>query len=58
MLKIEGKNIEITRGNMLPITVTAGNDVDDNEYEFQVGDILRFKIYVEKVDKTCREVGM
>lgn len=48
MLKIEGKNIEITRGNMLPITITAGNDLDDNEYEFQVGDVIRFKIFDSK----------
>lgn len=48
MLKIEGKNIEITRGNMLPITITAGNDVDDTDYRFEKGDILRFKIYDSK----------
>ena len=48
MLKIEGKNIEITRGNMLPITITAGNDVDDTDYEFQVGDVIRFKIFDSK----------
>lgn len=48
MLKIEGKNIEITRGNMLPLAITAGNDVDDTDYEFEKGDILRFKIYDSK----------
>ena len=48
MLKIEGKNIEITRGNMLPITVTAGDDLKDNEYEFQVGNVIRFKIFDSK----------
>lgn len=48
MLKLEGKTIEITRGNVLPITVTAGDDIDDKDYEFQKGDILRFKIFDSK----------
>lgn len=48
MLKIEGKNIEITRGNVLPLAITAGNDIDDTDYEFEKGDILRFKIYDSK----------
>lgn len=45
MLEINGKTIEVTRGNMLPITVTAGNNIDENDYQFQVGDVIRFKIF-------------
>lgn len=45
MLEINGKTIEITRGNVLPITVTAGNNIDENDYQFQVGDVIRFKIF-------------
>lgn len=48
MLKIKGKNIEITRGNVLPIKVTAGDEVNKTDYEFKAGDVLRFKIF----DKT------
>ncbi|MGN1301206.1 MAG: hypothetical protein ACI4U9_01590 [Clostridia bacterium] len=49
MLTIEGKNIQITRGDMLPLTISAGNDIDGNEYQFQIGDVVRFKIF-EKGD--------
>lgn len=67
MLKIKGKNIEITRGNVLPITVTADNDIDGNNYTFRVGDVIRFKIFDSKninkvylqkdfiVDEECTE---
>ena len=44
MLEIVDRNIRITRGNVLPITVSANNDIDGNDYEFQVGDVIRFKI--------------
>lgn len=45
MLKIKGKNIEITRGNVLPIKVTAGDDATKSDYEFKVDDVIRFKIF-------------
>ena len=48
MLKIEGKEIEITRGNMLPIDVTAKNEVTGGDYEFQPGDVIRFTIFDKK----------
>ena len=48
MLKLEGKNIEITRGNMLPIAVAASNDVDNTDYQFEAGDVIRFKIFDSK----------
>ena len=43
MLDIVDRNIIITRGNMLPITVSAEN-LDKSDYEFQVNDKIRFKI--------------
>lgn len=44
MLNIENeRNIEITRGNILPLTITALNK-DGTEYEFKIGDVIRFKI--------------
>ena len=48
MLKIVDKHIQITRGNMLPIHVFADDVVVGNDYEFQAGDILRFKIFDPK----------
>lgn len=48
MLEIIDKNIRITRGNMLPITVSANNHIDGSDYEFQVGDIIRFQIFDSK----------
>lgn len=48
MLEIVDRNIRITRGNMLPITVSADNDIDGNNYEFQVGDVIRFQIFDSK----------
>lgn len=47
MLKIEGKNINVTRGDYLPLTVDADNLVpqEGNErYVFQQGDVVRFKV--------------
>lgn len=56
MLKMKGKTIEITRGNVLPIKVTAGDDVNKTDYEFKVGDVIRFKIYDrEDVNKVYLE---
>lgn len=63
------RDIELTRGDMLPLTVTADNLIG-NDYEFKAGDILEFKVYekgnpanvvLEKqftVDKTCTEFYM
>ena len=48
MLEIVDRNIRITRGNMLPITVSADNDIDGNDYEFQIGDVIRFQIFDTK----------
>lgn len=45
MLKIEGTNIQITRGDMLPLTVTALDEVNNNDYEFQLNDVIRFKVF-------------
>lgn len=44
MLDIDGKNIAITRGNILPLTIDTTNDVDGTPYEFQPGDVIRFTI--------------
>jgi hypothetical protein len=44
MLKIDGKNIDITRGNVLPLTIDTKQYEGDVPYEFQVGDIVRFTI--------------
>lgn len=47
MIEIRGKNIEIVRGNYLPLTVTTKN-TDGTDYLFQPGDILRFKVFERK----------
>lgn len=39
----EETNIEITRGDILPLSVRA-KDKDGNEYTFKIGDVVRFKI--------------
>ena len=44
MLEIDGKNISITRGNILPLTIDTKNKEGDSLYEFQIGDIIRFTI--------------
>lgn len=44
MLDIKGKHIDITRGNILPLTIDTKNKEGDSLYEFQVGDIIRFTI--------------
>ena len=65
MLDINGKNIDITRGNILSLEIDAKNTTDSTSYEFQVGDIIRFKvmedgnvknIFLEK-DFTIEEVS-
>lgn len=48
MLKIEGKNIQVTRGNYMAITVTATNPVDGTAYIFQLEDVIRIKIFERK----------
>jgi len=47
MIEINGKNIEIVRGNYLPLTVTTKN-TDGTDYLFQPGDVLRFKVFERK----------
>lgn len=47
MLTIKGKNIEINRGNILPLTIEAQND-DETSYVFRPGDVLRFKVFQAK----------
>lgn len=44
MLSIKGRNIQITRGDVLPITISANSEIDGSAYEFQIDDIIRFKI--------------
>ena len=44
MLEIKGKNIDVTRGNILPLTIDVTQTNTDTPYEFQVGDIIRFTI--------------
>ena len=43
----ETKQIELTRGNVATIGVTATND-DETDYIFVVGDIVRFKVFEKK----------
>lgn len=44
MLDIKGKNIDITRGNILPLTINTKKDEEDTPYEFQTGDVIRFTV--------------
>lgn len=49
MLKIiNERNIEITRGDMLPLTIINENPIDNSIYPFQVGDVIRFKVFKKK----------
>ena len=41
---IDDRHIELTRGDMLPLTIDAKNE-DGTSYEFKVGDIVRIKIF-------------
>jgi hypothetical protein len=54
MFKIENKTIHITRGDIACIEVKALNE-DGTNYAFQVGDILRFKVF-QKKDCGCVEL--
>ena len=47
MLIVDGKHIQITRGNILPLLVSALNK-DGSEYEFKPDDVIRFKIMQAK----------
>ena len=38
------KWIQLTRGDMLPLTITT-EDKDGNDYIFKPGDIIRFKVF-------------
>lgn len=44
MFKIEGRTIELTRGDMLPLIVSCLNE-DGSLYEFKAEDTIRIKIY-------------
>lgn len=48
MLNIDkDKNIELTRGDMLPLTIKAKNK-DGSDYVFQPNDVIRFSIVKKK----------
>lgn len=47
MLNIDGKNIEINRGNILPLTINTKNEINDIPYEFQIGEVVRFTVMEE-----------
>lgn len=45
MIKIDANgNMEVTRGNYLPLTIRTTNKVDGSPYIFKVGDIIKFSI--------------
>lgn len=48
MLKTDGRNIEITRGDYLPLNITATDKVTGGTYTFQAGDVIRFKVFEKK----------
>jgi len=47
VIEIKGKNIEIVRGDYLPLTVATKN-TDGSDYIFQLEDVLRFKVFERK----------
>lgn len=52
MIKIDKNgNIELTRGDVLPLNITATNK-DGTDYEFGTDDVIRFKI-IEKNKCNC-----
>lgn len=52
MIKIDKNgNIELTRGDVLPLNITATNR-DGTDYEFKTSDVIRFKI-IEKNKCNC-----
>ena len=55
MFKIDGKNIKLTRGDIAAIEIGITNEIDGSDYEFQAGDIVRFKVFKRK-DCGCVEL--
>lgn len=53
MFKIEGSTIKATRGDIGIVPVSAKNG--DTDYTFQVGEIVRFKVFKNK-DCGCVEL--
>lgn len=53
MFKIENKEIHLTRGDVASIEVRAL--IDGTDYTFQVGDVVRFKVF-KKNDCGCVEI--
>lgn len=51
MFKIENKQIHLTRGNIASIGISVKNE-DNTDYEFKVGDIVRFTVFKKK-DCNC-----
>ena len=47
MYLVDGTKIKITRGDIVSINISAQNG-DGSNYIFQIGDIIRFKIYEKK----------
>ena len=41
---IDGRTIELTRGDMMPLTLSPTNK-DETPYEFKVGDIVRITVH-------------
>ena len=41
------KAIEVTRGDILPLSISTTNK-DGSPYTFQVGDVIRFKVFEKK----------
>lgn len=54
MFKVEGSTIKVTRGDTGTIGITIKNE-DGTDYTFQVGDIVRFKVFKNK-DCDCVEL--
>lgn len=48
------KNIEVTRGDILPLSISTLND-DGTNYTFQKDDVVRFKVFKAK-DCSCVEI--
>ena len=48
MRKTDGRNIEVTRGDWLPLNITATDPVTKTPYTFQAGDVIRFKVFEKK----------
>ena len=44
----EKLNISVNRGNVLPLSINT-KDKNGNNYVFQEGDVVRFKIFKKKI---------